>query len=1718
MPKLLNIAIPTYNRVEQLEYSLKIFISQIENKLEDFIDIFISDDFSTDNTEKIIQNYASTYNFIKYRKYEKNIGLERNLIECTRCCDGKYLWIFGDDDFIEDEQALHYIVSLLKDKKYEFYILNRTRRSFDLSTLMTDNWMNVDINKNIEYPSLLQFCKEWGIISIIGFITVNIFLRKKFHDVNDKKYYGIMYPQLGMMLEAFHQQPCYFIGKPIICHRTQTPEEKRKALGNKKTEKDFMSDYKRRDAIYFGFRLINFLEHLISKKSISYKDIDNINEYVFSNIALNDFILRNLELYSRFGYEITDEDKIKAKRFFNHLNLTFLKKAKLNSIIDKSNKINKRANQKPTISVITPSFNQAEFLHDCLNSVQNQTFPAIEHLVYDPGSVDGSRDIAVQYPHVTLIAEKDCGQSDAVNKGFLGSQGDIIAWLNSDDYYFDDKVFEKIIKRFNKTDHPDIVYGKGIYVDEKSNKLRDVYINKRPDSLPWRLQQEDGILQPAVFMRKEVIEKIGLLSTKLHYCMDYEYWIRCVKAGLKIVFLNQNLACARYHIKNKTYGMRGYSFKEVCDMLLEQFGYANHNWLHRYAEYLVEGFDGVLAHGSNSEIKSPQNVSQASANLLKAYNTNADTYQLLLSNTDAKGFGDTLEEMKKHGIGQSTPCLSIPLNQKKQKGYVCYTVGPRRWAFESKWQRGQIKRAHKFLKSAIQKRTKDVCVIVGNGPSLKNIDMNILEGQDVIISNNAFLSEELVRLATYYTVVNYLVAEQGFQHINRLNGIIKIIPFWLSYCINETHNTYFVKAKGIPEFSKNIFKNISWRHTVSFYNMHIAYGLGYRKVILIGFDHNYQMNTQIPEGEIICSDEEDINHFHPDYFKGKKWQAAGVDNMESVYQLAKMAFEADGRKIVNCTVGGKLELFPRRNIYEELRKSNVIPIMKNRDQFNIAKNQMLNKNNHSGALESVSSNSPPKETATKLNSKDPYSSEAPEQDPDMIGTYERDFHAHFDETEFVYQLLSDRTSNSTMIDVGALQGGSLYPFAKKGWHVYAFEPDPVNREHLRKRMAHFPLVHIDDRAVSNCVSHSAPFYASDESPGISCLSPFRDTHEEICQVSTITLSAFCREKDITSVDFLKIDTEGYDLMVLEGFPWESFRPDYILCEFEDFKTLPLGYDIHKMARFLIDKGYNLLVSEWHPVIRYGISHDWYRLVTYPCDLSASDAWGNLIAFRQAPDMLKIAQTASSVLKLRKKMRLRKKNLGPNDSKNRSTDQNKTTVSSASRYYRINIAETSKTSFVKRLYKSFFNFLEHRYPTINRLGLFIIWSIQLLKKQMLGLGGIILLGIAGFFVAAYIFKDYRLLLFSAGVGIVLMLLGGLGVAYIRYLYKNLKINQKNEFKRQVHQAINDSQTNLKNQFEKDLQIQIDQWNHKIQELTGTLKRNQSQFETKAALLQQDLNQAVEQSGRQIAKELQAGISLLGEKVDSLNKAGNVNEGIYQPFGRYLQEEHIQRLLNFWIPKLNIENIEREALGYIAHRVCQIENNCSGRMATTIQDAVLRTLVTISIKSKNLEILEIGTLFGISLATIYDYCRGRFDQIHLTAIDPLEGYYEESTYDIITRAPISRTEFEHNMRIAHIPEKSVTLIQDPSTDQKALKIAAKRSYNLLVIDGNHSYDGVKFDFDNYHQLIEPGGYIIFDDYNSKDWPEVTEFVDNEVKSRTDFIFVGNDWRSIVFQFIK
>ena len=223
----------------------------------------------------------------------------------------------------------------------------------------------------------------------------------------------------------------------------------------------------------------------------------------------------------------------------------------------------------------------------------------------------------------------------------------------------------------------------------------------------------------------------------------------------------------------------------------------------------------------------------------------------------------------------------------------------------------------------------------------------------------------------------------------------------------------------------------------------------------------------------------------------------------------------------------------------------------------------------------------------------------------------------FDEIELIRMTCLDQ-AEGTMIDVGAHTGGALLPFAALGWRIYAFEPDPMNRERLLENVGHLTNVSVDERALSDTSSDDMPFYSSEVSTGISGFHAFDPSHQMTTRVNVTTLTRFVEESGITYVDFLKTDTEGHDLFVLRGGPHLSSLARITMVEFEDRKTVPLGYNANELAEFLVESGYQVVVSEWEPIIKYGGRHRWRCFKTFPCEIDKS-AWGNLIGFSKSED-------------------------------------------------------------------------------------------------------------------------------------------------------------------------------------------------------------------------------------------------------------------------------------------------------------------------------------------------------------------------------------------------------------------------------------------------------------------------------------------------------------------
>ncbi|CAK0779610.1 conserved hypothetical protein [Gammaproteobacteria bacterium] len=213
----------------------------------------------------------------------------------------------------------------------------------------------------------------------------------------------------------------------------------------------------------------------------------------------------------------------------------------------------------------------------------------------------------------------------------------------------------------------------------------------------------------------------------------------------------------------------------------------------------------------------------------------------------------------------------------------------------------------------------------------------------------------------------------------------------------------------------------------------------------------------------------------------------------------------------------------------------------------------------------------------------------------------------------------------------------------------------------------------------------------------------------------------------------------------------------------------------------------------------------------------------------------------------------------------------------------------------------------------------------------------------------------------------------------------------------------------------------------------------------------------------------------------------------------------------------KNLERQGLkatyiDYLAIKTIQIERNCTGRLATTVQDAIIRQLIAECVPGDLLSILEIGALYGISLAILYNHAITRFQRVQVACLDPFDGYYGKAV-DAVLNTPVNEQTFLRNMQIADVPREDYKLIKHYSTDSSAIEAARELSINLLVIDGDHSYEGIKFDFDHYFQFLQPGGYVIFDDYNAKEWPGVQKFIDEDLTKIADVEYLGAISRTAV-----
>jgi glycosyltransferase involved in cell wall biosynthesis len=204
----------------------------------------------------------------------------------------------------------------------------------------------------------------------------------------------------------------------------------------------------------------------------------------------------------------------------------------------------------PLISVVTPSLNQGRFLEETIRSVLDQDYPHLEYSIIDGGSTDGSVDLIRKYEKQLAYwtSEPDRGQADAINKGWRRATGEILAYINSDDTYCPNAL-RLVAEAFACDPAIGLVYGRCHVIDKHSAVLRERRV--REANFSELLRWSPSIPQPTMFVRREVIESVGLLNTDFHYTMDYELTLR-VGMKYKMKFIPHVLANMRDHPAAKT--------------------------------------------------------------------------------------------------------------------------------------------------------------------------------------------------------------------------------------------------------------------------------------------------------------------------------------------------------------------------------------------------------------------------------------------------------------------------------------------------------------------------------------------------------------------------------------------------------------------------------------------------------------------------------------------------------------------------------------------------------------------------------------------------------------------------------------------------------------------------------------------------------------------------------------------------------------------------------------------------------------------------------------------------------------------------------------------------------------------------------------------------------------------------------------------------------------
>lgn len=234
------------------------------------------------------------------------------------------------------------------------------------------------------------------------------------------------------------------------------------------------------------------------------------------------------------------------------------------------------------VSIVTPSYNQGQFIEETIKSVLNQTYKNIQYILVDGGSTDQTMDVVEKYRKKIdiIIHEKDKGQSDAINKGFKLATGELVGWINSDDVLYPDCV-AAIVSLYNKNKDGVIFYCSRLdTIDEKSNLIKT--IERKIPNRNFLLHFKYDVLQQGSFYKKSVVERVNFLDENIYYCMDLDLWLRLLSFGNIYALKKQAYSASRKWAETKTNTAQDKFLKNIMQVLLK-------NGAKKYSKSIIKG-------------------------------------------------------------------------------------------------------------------------------------------------------------------------------------------------------------------------------------------------------------------------------------------------------------------------------------------------------------------------------------------------------------------------------------------------------------------------------------------------------------------------------------------------------------------------------------------------------------------------------------------------------------------------------------------------------------------------------------------------------------------------------------------------------------------------------------------------------------------------------------------------------------------------------------------------------------------------------------------------------------------------------------------------------------------------------------------------------------------------------------------------------------------------